>query len=130
MKVSEGALTVSDDAIVPDFLEKVGSLEVSSGASATVGKGNFTVGVDEFDTNFSVDGKGSNLELSLSQNGTKTITGDISVTNGGKLTKYDGGLILAGTSKLGDSALDEVTLFVSWGKRGGTSPARWRAPAR
>ena len=118
VKVSEGALTVSDDAIVPDFLEKVGSLEVSSGASASVGKSNFTVGVDEFDTNFSVDGKGSNLELSLSQNGTKTITGDISVTNGGKLTKYDGGLILAGTSKLGDSALDEVTLFVSWGKKG------------
>ena len=116
--VSQGRLTVSDDVIVPDFLGKVNSLQVTSGASATIGKGNFTVDGDEFNTNFSVAGMGSNLELSLSQNGVKTIVGDISVTNGGKLSKYDGGLVLAGTSTLGANASDEVTLLVSWGKKG------------
>lgn len=116
--VSQGRLTVSDDVIVPDFLGQVDSVVVTSGASATIGKGNFTVDGDEFNTNFSVAGMGSNLELSLSQNGVKTIVGDISVTNGGKLSKYDGGLVLAGTSTLGANASDEVTLLVSWGKKG------------
>ena len=116
--VSQGRLTVSDDVIVPDFLGQVDSVVVTSGASATIGKGNFTVDGDEFNTNFSVAGTGANLELSLSQNGIKTIAGDISVTNGGTLNKYDGGLILAGTTTLGANASDEVTLLVSWGKKG------------
>lgn len=116
--VSQGKLTVSDDVIVPDFLGQVDSVVVTSGASATIGKGNFTVDGDEFNTNFSVAGTGANLELSLSQNGIKTIAGDISVTNGGTLNKYDGGLILAGTTTLGANASDEVTLLVSWGKKG------------
>lgn len=116
--VSQGNLQVREDIAVISLLEGVDNVKVVSGASATIGRNEFTVEGEEFKTNFSVEGSNSSLELSLAKSAAKTIKGDISVTNGATLRKFDGGLVLAGTTQLGKDASDSVNLATSWGKSG------------
>ena len=116
--VSQGTLTMTDDIVVLDFMSGVNSVEVNAGASVTIGRSEYTVAGDAFGIGFAVEGKNSKVSLSLAKSAAKTINGNVSVTNGGTLRKFDGGLILAGTTKLGNGSADSVSLASDWGKSG------------
>ena len=117
--VSAGSLRVEnakdEPNVVRDFLTTTQQVEVRSGASAYIGGNAFTVATDNIGTDMVVDG--GTLELAIAQNTTRTISGDLTIKSG-KLQKVDGGLIFTGTTTLGSSSQDQVTLAGNWGKSG------------
>ena len=115
VQVDAGRLVV-EKAYLPQFLPTVGTVVVNAGASAQIGQNAQTTELTEIGANFVVNG--GTLQLALAQKGIKTVSGDLSVTNGGTLHKWDGGLCFTGKATLGASAEDQVTLLGSWGKDG------------
>ncbi len=110
--VNAGTLQTSNKNIVPGFLENMKRLEVNKEAKAYIGYNAYTIPDRAVTTEIIVDG--GRLELAIAQNTTRTITGDVTVKNGGTLYKVDGGLILGGKTTFAD----DVTLLGSWGKAG------------
>ncbi len=115
VRVEHGSLRTSSTSIVPDFLATTKLLEVDSGATAYIGGNAYTIPDRPVATDMVVDG--GTLELAIAQNTTRTISGDLTI-NSGKLQKVDGGLIFTGTTTLGKSIADQVTLAGNWGKSG------------
>lgn len=115
VQVDAGRVEV-DNAHLSQFLPSVGTVVVNAGASAFLGQNAQTTSLTEIGTSFVVNG--GTLQLALAQKGIKTVSGDLSVTNGGTLQKWDGGLCFTGKATLGASAEDHVTLLGSWGKDG------------
>ena len=116
VRVNDGSLKTSNKAIVPGFLETTKLLEVNSGATAYIGGDAYTIPDRAVTTVMVVDG--GRLELAIAQNTTRTVAGNLTVKNGGTLKKVDGGLRFTGTTTLGSSSQDQVTLAGNWGKSG------------
>lgn len=114
VRVEQGRLEVNM-AGLPAFLPTVGTVEVNSGASTLIGGMNETTKLAQVDTDFTVNG--GTLELALAQHANALVAANVTI-NGGTLQKKDGGLRFTGTTILGSTAQDKVTLAGNWGKGG------------
>lgn len=100
------------------FLNHVGTLSVSNGATAQIGRLNYTMAKTDLPLNLEASGSGTTLKLALSQYGIGTVAGNLTLTNGAKLEKLDGGLDITGNARFGADASDRVYLWGNWGKSG------------
>ena len=116
VRVEGGQLRVEVDKKIESFLTNVDRLEVQKGALAYIGHNACNINVESYVTDMTVDG--GTLELAAAQRYTDTVSGDVKVINGGKLSKIDGGLRFTGEVQLGANAADGVTLYGNWGKGG------------
>lgn len=116
LDVQEGSFAAGGGGNLVHLLKHVDTLRVGDGATLSLGGNAYTIGGDNFTNNFVADG--GTLNMAIAQHVTKTVTGTLSVTNGGTLNMYDGGLRFTGNISLGASAGDSVTLKGNYGKGG------------
>lgn len=116
VRVEGGQLRVEVDAQIESFLTHVDRLEVQKGAQTYIGHNACNINEASYVTDMVVDG--GTLELAAAQRYTDTVSGDVQVVNGGKLSKIDGGLRFTGAVQLGAAVDDRVTLYGNWGKGG------------
>ena len=116
LEVQEGGFNADGGNNLVYLLGHVDTLRAAKNASISLGRNAYTVSGDNFTNNF--EANGGTLNMAISQHATKTITGQLSVTNGGTLNMADGGLRFTGDITLGASDTDSVTLKGNYGKGG------------
>ena len=123
LAVKQGRVEIKDSGILMEFLDKTQNLEAVNGGYALLGGNAFTLESDEYTTNLLVGGSKSTIELALGQHSTKTFQGELSMTDGGTLKLYDGGVQINGKITLGVGGSDRVTLWGNWGEANSASKA-------